>query len=156
MASNAVTVLLQTMVAQSDTLTIRFSIYQYAWRYVQTHYQEMLVGYGYRNLGNLVSGFLRSANYNVVLKGFENGFFDTVFVYGLAGFALFVLLIYDGVQSMWTTSYGKLIGVLFILSVISINMTLSYMFPSFVYPFVTLLLVIIPADLHLKEQTITD
>jgi len=152
--SDKIIALLQAIVTKSDTLTIRLNIYQYAWYYLKVHYQELLIGYDYRAIGNLVIGFLRSAKFTTILRGFENGFFDLVFIYGIAGFTLFLALVYTIVTIFWKNRHGILLSIVFILYVIFINMTLTHIFPSFIFPFIILLIVIISRDTVMNRNGI--
>ena len=152
--SDKIIALLQAIVTKSDTLTVRLSIYQYAWYYLKAHFLELLIGYDNRIIGNLVIGFLRTAKYNAILRGFENGFFDMTFIYGIAGFFLFLCIVTTTLMILWKNVYGKLLSILFILYVIIINMTLSDIFLPYAFPFTTLLLIIISRDAVMQRNSI--
>jgi hypothetical protein len=152
--SGNIIALLQTIATKSNTLTTRLNIYQYAWYYLKTHYLELLVGYDYRVVGNLVIGFLLAAKTPNIIRGFENGLLDMVFVYGISGFLLFLGIVTIAIMILWNNVYGKLLSILFILYVIFVNMTLSHIFQPYVIPIITLLLVIISRDTAMKQNDI--
>ncbi len=152
LTADKILLVFQAIVTKSDTLSIRLSIYQYAWYYLKAHFSDLVIGYDYHALGNLVTGFLRSANYNVVLHGFENGFFDMTFVYGISGFMLFLLFVFFSVRTMWENQHKAILGILFVLMIIFLNITLSHVFLSFVLPFITLFLILVSKDAVLQKE----